>query len=505
MKTIKTTLLTAVAATATAIFTASCSDELDALPTQSKVDGNVVVDAKSAKIAVNGIYYQYAMCGEDYYGVLSTGCANSYETYPADFAGLLSYYQGPYMFETHDGGFYFYYDLFWTKFYAQLTAANGAIQNIENADGSWFADGEKEQYLGEARLMRAFVHYNLMRMYAYFWDIDSPYGVLLRTEATTSKNLAKARSSVKDSYDCILEDIDYAIENAPDESENCYTNKWVAKGLKARVLMMRGQSGDYAEALSLTEDIIDNGPYELVGMVETCHEQGLGSADVMFGIQPKENQTDVMEAWIYNSTNTWYPTDNFAALFDGDPRKDDMMSVETVQQLTYDYDAEGNYQGYHYEAVEQNLFFKHMQPGDISATTTEESQYQMRLTEMYLLRAEAQARTGSLAEARETLRQVLTANGYEDTAFVDAETSEDGVLKLIFDEYMRNLSCENGCEMLIMKRFPQSVVEAFNAEYRADNEQYTTFGIPTDEFLYNSAMTADMQNPGYPTESTSSY
>jgi len=503
MNIIRNIYLAAAAAIAIAAPLSSCSDELDALPTQSKVDGNVVVDAKSAKIAVNGVYYQYAMCGEDYYGVLSTGCANSYETYPADFAGIVTYYQGPYMFETHDGGFYFTYDFVWTTFYSQLTAANGAIQNITNANDSWFAEGEKEGYLAECRLMRAFVHYNLMRMYAYFWDIDSPYGVLLRTEATTSKNLSKARSSVKDSYEQILEDIDYAIENAPDESEKYYTNKWVAKGLKARLLMMRGTEGDYQEVLSLTNDIISNGPYQLASMVGTCHEQGLNSTDVMFGIQPKESQTDVMEAWIYRSANTWYPTDDFAALFEGDPRKGDMMSEQTVQQLTYDYDENGNWVGYHYEDKVQNLFFKHMQPDDINATTTEESQYQMRLTEMYLLRAEAQARTGQLAEAKQTLKQVLTANGYTDMAFVDEAADETAMLKLIFDEYLRNLSCENGSEMVIMKRFPQPVVEAFNPEYNAGNEQYSVFGIPAAEFKYNGAMTTDMQNPGYSTEESS--
>lgn len=500
MNILKSFLPVALFATALTVSITSCSDQLDALPTQSKVDGNVVVDAKTAKIALNGIYYKYALCDEDYYGILSTGCANVYETYPADFAGLISYYQGPYMFESHDGGTYFSYDLFWTSIYSQLTAANGAIMNITNADDSWFEEGQKEEYLAEARLMRAFIHYNLMRFYAYHWDIDSPYGVLLRTEATTSKNLAVARSSVKDSYDQMLEDIDYAITNAPDESDKYYVNKWVAKGLKARLLMMRGQEGDYQTVLTLTDDIINNSPYQLVNMTTTCHSLGLDSDDVMFGIQPKDNQTDVYEAWFYRAAAQWYPTDAFTALFTDDPRKSDMFSVQTVQNIVYDFDDAGNYIGYHLENADQNLFFKHSPAGDISSSTTEESQYQMRLTEMYLLRAEAQARTGDLGSARSTLKSVLTVNGYDDTSFVDAATDYTGVMQQIFNEYMRNLSCENGCEMLIMNRFPQTIVETFNYEYREDNKQYSVFGIPADEFKYNGAMTTDMQNPGYATE-----
>lgn len=38
----------------------SCEDQLNALPTQSKVEGNVIVDQASAEIALNGVYYRFA-------------------------------------------------------------------------------------------------------------------------------------------------------------------------------------------------------------------------------------------------------------------------------------------------------------------------------------------------------------------------------------------------------------------------------------------------------------
>lgn len=81
-------------------------------------------------------------------------------------------------------------------------------------------------------------HSNLLRYFGYSWDLDSPYGVILRTAPSTVSNIAAPRASVKDSYDCILEDCDYAIANGPDANPNYYTNKWVAKGLKARGLIM---------------------------------------------------------------------------------------------------------------------------------------------------------------------------------------------------------------------------------------------------------------------------
>ena len=43
----------------------SCDDQLNALPTQSKVVGNVIVDQKSAEVALNGVYYRFAEGGDD--------------------------------------------------------------------------------------------------------------------------------------------------------------------------------------------------------------------------------------------------------------------------------------------------------------------------------------------------------------------------------------------------------------------------------------------------------
>ncbi|MCF0244330.1 MAG: hypothetical protein HUK06_06110, partial [Bacteroidaceae bacterium] len=92
----------------------SCTGELDALPTQQKVDGNVVVDQRSAQQLLNGVYYQYAHCQEDNYGVLSTGFSSQGSAYPADFCGVIEYYQGPYMLELHGlSGYQGYMDFFW--------------------------------------------------------------------------------------------------------------------------------------------------------------------------------------------------------------------------------------------------------------------------------------------------------------------------------------------------------------------------------------------------------
>ena len=44
---------------------AACEDQLNALPGQSKVEGNVILDQKTAEVALNGVYYRFADGGDD--------------------------------------------------------------------------------------------------------------------------------------------------------------------------------------------------------------------------------------------------------------------------------------------------------------------------------------------------------------------------------------------------------------------------------------------------------
>lgn len=481
----------------------SCDDKLSALPTQSKVDGNLVVDQKSAEYALNGIYYRYAMCQVDNYAVESTGCATYYEIYPANAAGLVTYYQGPYMFETHGGsGYTSYSSYYWSAYYQQLTAANSVIDQVGKADDSWFTGNRKTEIIAEARCMRALINYNILRMFGYFWDVDSLYGIILRLDPTKSSTLSVPRSSVSEAYRAIMEDLDYAIENMVETSANHYTNRWVAKGLKVRVLMMRGQGSDYADAASLAEEIIAQGPYRLEEhTTDIFHVKGLTSAEVMFGIQPKDNQTNVLEAYHYRGEAQYVISDKFAAFFENDPRKDELMKVDTVDVPTYNYifDEAGNLTGYElvYVKTPMTSIFKHMPPGELTATTTEESQYQMRLGEMYLLRAEALARENRVSEAKELLKTVMSKAGVTDFSEVDNVSDGDvhAFMEVYFKEYMRNLFCESGREWEIMMRLPQDIVVGFNPEYA--NTQYSVFPIPDDEFRNNYALTRDDQNPGY--------
>ena len=74
----------------------------------------------------------------------------------------------------------------------------------------------RAEVLGEIAYLRALAYFNILVRYCEFWDMNSEYGVVMRNEAPSVSNALKARSSVADSYQYILDQLEIAIEKAPD-------------------------------------------------------------------------------------------------------------------------------------------------------------------------------------------------------------------------------------------------------------------------------------------------
>lgn len=473
-------LFTAALALMTGI--SSCEKQLGALPSQSKVDDNLIVDAPSAEVALNGAYYAHAMCDLDFYGVEAAGNPLYTELLPAGFAGVLTTPYGDYIIHgEEDNG---YVEYLWTSLYQQMSPTSFVIAGVEALDDKYFSGNRKKEIISEAKVLRAMIHSNILRYFGYSWDISSPYGIILRMAPSTVSTIAAPRSSVKETYDSIIEDLDYAIANGPSDRPNYFVNKWVAMGLKARVLMMRGEGSDYSDAAALCADIINNGPYSFEeNTTDIFHVKGLESNEVMFGIKPKPSQQVVQKA--YFPYKGWYDeynlTQNFYDLFaDSDARKGTIVN-EMVDSYGDAYLVPN----------------KHFSPGnEFTTSTASETMVEMRLTEMALLQAEALARTGKLDESKAVLKEVEARAGVSDFSAIDDAADQGALLEELFKEEMRNLYCEAGIEGNTMLRFPSEIVSAFHEGF--SEKQFYVLPIPKSEFDYNSALDISRdQNPGY--------
>ncbi|MFR8356380.1 MAG: RagB/SusD family nutrient uptake outer membrane protein [Parabacteroides sp.] len=92
----------------------------------------------------------------------------------------------------------------WTALYLSIRNANVVIKNTTG--GNKISEDKKAQFIGEAKFLRAFDYFALVRLWA---------GVPLRTEETMDM-IEVARSSMEDVYELIVSDLEYAEEYLPD-------------------------------------------------------------------------------------------------------------------------------------------------------------------------------------------------------------------------------------------------------------------------------------------------
>src|SRR5690606_10704791 len=89
------------------------------------------------------------------------------------------------------------------------------IYQLENLSDAKFGQGKKAELMAEAEFMRAFGHLFAMKEFAQFWDVSSKFGPLIRLEPSGIITNRKARSTVAEGYEVILEDLQFAIKYLP--------------------------------------------------------------------------------------------------------------------------------------------------------------------------------------------------------------------------------------------------------------------------------------------------
>ena len=135
---------------------------------------------------------------------------------------------------------------YYRSFYNVIFRANLVLENLS------VAGDDAAQFEGEARFVRAYAYFNLVRLYG-----DIPLITSLIGPADT--DLAYTRVSTDDIYDQIQSDLNFAVSSL----NNSYTtraSKAAAQSLLAKVELTRG---NYGEARSLLESVINDYDYQL--------------------------------------------------------------------------------------------------------------------------------------------------------------------------------------------------------------------------------------------------
>lgn len=155
----------------------------------------------------------------------------------------------------------------WKSYYAALFRCNTLITQVDNVE--WSSEAKKNQILGEARAIRAFLYFDMVRLWG---------NIPLFTEPSKEN---REQADPKDVYAVIFSDLKFAMENIPADA---YTSadsfgritKYACEAILARAYLfyngymggdpvtVEGTTITKADALAACEDVIASDRYKLV-------------------------------------------------------------------------------------------------------------------------------------------------------------------------------------------------------------------------------------------------
>ena len=372
----------------------------------------------------------------------------------------------------------------WAACFTLVNNSNWVLQEVPKISDDLFKDKtRKNQILAEARFLRAMGNSMCLLNFGYWFDLESKYGVPLRTQLTTKySGLDIARSSVSACYDSIFADLDFAIANLrtfsqiPANTGYNYTKKAVAcvnvaKALKAKMLMNRGLPADLDQVISLTSDVIkDNVNYKLQAGPATVFKGGISEESILLNYPIIQNTSPRLR---YSSDDNGYYAYTAGTVLNGfinDPR----FTGQNDKRITHDPYVQDK--GYYSVTDVRRRIIKY---NDYSYR---EQIYFIRLSEMYLLKAEAHAKKNELELAKTALNAIWNQAGGINPVPLDYSTKEK-MMDLILREYYVELSVEVGQDWNFLVR--NNMVKNYRPNTRIKGKEFYILPIPYNEVMNN--------------------
>ena len=231
----------------------SCKKTLDVEPTNQVNAGNSIRTPADAQIMINGIVR--SMSSSDYYGrnfILYGDAKGGDMTIPSQGRGNDALYT--FNHSATSGS----YSGYWSQIYFTLLQVNNLLQNIEQLEAGG-ATGYNS-YKAQALTLRAIMYFDMVRLYGKSYDLDkNAYGVPNITTPLKSTE-QPLRNTVDENYKQILADLKTAAPLLAKTKSNGFVNYYGNIAMQARVYLYMK---DYANALKAAEEIITSNVYTL--------------------------------------------------------------------------------------------------------------------------------------------------------------------------------------------------------------------------------------------------
>lgn len=205
-----------------------------------------------------------------------------------------------------------YIQSIWSSMYQTIANVNNLIAHLDkNGQEVIKTPGAWELMKGEALALRAFLHFDLLRMYGPIYKENPEMACIpYRTEFKPEKSPLLSASKV---LELVLTDLEEADKYLAQDSLNWGNNstypfgsfrghrlnKYAAKALQARVRLYRGKSEDLAEAARLAKEVIDNCGLQLV----RDNSKDITMFDETVFALNMDNMKDRLESYFTESTS----------------------------------------------------------------------------------------------------------------------------------------------------------------------------------------------------------
>ena len=374
----------------------------------------------------------------------------------------------------------------WAGYYSALNNINTAIEGFKTITPADAAEQKLlDQYVGDAHLARAYYYLNLVLRWAKPYNATTAgtdLGVPL--VLVSELNGLPARATVQKTYDQILADIQVAKTNLGSlvgQAGATRFNMDVVTALEARVKLYMN---DYEGAALAAQEVISNTEgYKLETTYKDVFTKTYNSSESIFAIY--HTQTPEGGSGMYQVNRTKY-SETLKTLADSQ-----IGGVGSLSGTGNGYDPRFSY-AYSENSKGPNLNGKY--PANTFAANTENcTLYYLRLSEIYLIHAEAEVRTvgGNLNNALASLNAIRVRAGVATFPLTDKAT----LLTQIREEKLLELFFENGETWFDLVRYHTlGDVSAFVEKPSLTSTNQFIFPMPLNVLTANTLL---VQNPGY--------
>lgn len=356
----------------------------------------------------------------------------------------------------------------WSSCYKYIYQANAIIEGLDVSTA--VTQATKQTLIGEAKFVRAFCYFYLVNLFG-----DVP--IIVSTNYLN--NATKARNTKTEVYNFITMELNDAINllseayvngNNTVSSERVRPNKWAAAALLARVYLYTEK---WPEAeLEATKVISANSTYEISTNLSTVFLKNSREAIwQLMATAPLRNSYPGSMLILTGTPSTVSLRPELVNSFqNSDNRKQAWINSITIGTESYFYP------------------FKY-KVGQNSSTVTEYTML-LRLSEQYLIRAEARARQNIFSGANSDLNTIRSRAGLTSLSLSTSAELVDSINK----ERKLELFTELGDRWLNLKRTNTANTVLSLVKGNNWNPTDQLYPIPQIEILRNPYLT---QNAGY--------